>query len=145
MPVAERLGLTVAVENMERRPGEVVVTADHLRQLRARYASPAFGTTLDFCHAATHGLVAEFLELASAAAHVHMSDLHPAAAPDGPGGTEAHVARWGTGALDIARVLARLGEVGYAGAVVCEGEPDEDPWVTVRANAAVWRSLMGDT
>lgn len=135
---AERLGVTLTIENMERRPGEVVVAPDDLRRLRDRYASTAFSLTVDYCHAATHGLIDGFLGLAGDAAHVHLSDHNAAAGT----GAAAHLARWGEGDVDFRRIHDALATAGYSGAVVAEGEPGAEPWVTIEANARLWRAFI---
>jgi sugar phosphate isomerase/epimerase len=130
VPDAERLGVRIGIENMERRPREIVNTPDDCRRLLRRYSGRAIGLTVDFAHAWTQGLVDQFLDLAPDAIHVHMSD-----AASG----QTHVAAWGDGDLAVARVCDGLRAASYGGAVVIEGTASQAPWEVAAANLRLWR------
>jgi len=130
---AERLGVVIAVENMEGRPREIVRLPSDLLRLIEEVGSRSLAVTLDASHAGTVGDPIEFVrELGGVVAHVHVSDYS---------GGRSHLPL-GEGSLDLPGFLSALAEVGYSGAVVVEGYvPGRSREVAARSLEIFFRAL----
>lgn len=139
---AAELGLTVGIEIMERRSGELVISPEQANALVAAVASPACGVTVDVAHAITFcraggeadaparliERVAGYVARVQRIVHGHVSDSDE---------RSVHLPL-GRGIYDLAPALRALGER-YTGPVAIEGyRPGEDLEV-LRGNAAVVR------
>ena len=107
---AGSLGVSVCLENMENRDGEVFVEPESIRLLVDAVGSPNLRVLLDLTHASTWGDPIEFMDRVGIFHHVHMSDL----------GTEKTHVPLGTGRLDLDRVIVELARR-YKGLVIIEG------------------------
>lgn len=112
LPRAERLGVRLAIENKQKKPGRdlILTPEEHLRALEGR---PRLGACLDFGHLHTlngdpKGYV---LALGDRLVHVHLHDNH--------GEGDEHLGL-GEGTLPWREVISALEEVGYQGAIILE-------------------------
>ena len=106
---AESLGVTICLENMENRDGEVYVGPESVRGLVDAVGSPNLKVLLDLTHASTWGDPGEFMERLGKFHHVHMSDL----------GIEKTHVPLGTGRFDLDRLISELSQR-YTGLVIIE-------------------------
>jgi sugar phosphate isomerase/epimerase len=118
---AERAGVRIAVEPLNRYEGYLVTsTADALAYLDA-VGSPAVGVTLDLFHANIEepDVPASIRAAGARLWHVQVADSNRRGL--------------GHGHLDIAAALAALGAIGYAGALVVEiMAPGPDPFRAIK-------------
>ncbi len=126
--VAEKQNVTIALENMENRKGEYVVSAKVLRETIERIDSTKLAATFDIAHANTH--TSDLVEFCSTIqehiAHVHVSDNTGETGP-----THMEI---GTGAINFKSVLSHLASSGFDGALIVEGYFPADPEQTTRRN-----------
>jgi sugar phosphate isomerase/epimerase len=129
--VLQAHGVRLAVENHpERTPAEVLAKLER--------GGDAFASTVDTGWWATQGYdPAEAIrELGPAVAHVHLKDVRAAGEPH-------ETCRWGEGIVDVAACVAALRELGYAGALAVEHEPEEhDPSEECRAMRRELEALL---
>ena len=116
--VAEPLGVTLALENMNVLPPEAEIrylgcSVDEVAAILDRIDSPALTSCLDIGHAhLMPGGTAAFIDrFAGRIGHAQLTDNH--------GVHDEHLAI-GEGTLDTADVLARLAAAGYTGQVAVE-------------------------
>jgi len=114
------LGTVLAVENMENRNQEFIVTPEDCVQLVNTIKKPNVGITLDIAHANTTGRLKDFVgKVAGAIVHIHLSD--------NTGAKPVHMPI-GEGKIDILSVLTDLKRESYNGLIVIEGyQPDMVP------------------
>ncbi len=108
---AERLGVKISVEPVNRYEAYLVTNADEALAYVAAVDSPWVGMTLDLFHA-----------------HLEESDIRKAILKAGPRLLHVHVADTnrqglGRGHLDVAACLHALQTIGYAGSIVLEVMP----------------------
>lgn len=103
----------VGMENMERRPYELIYTVDDLNRFACLGKdNPYFGVTLDFAHYSSHGIGMPTLRaLQLPLYNVHVSQNV---------GGKMHYALPDDGIVDVDEVCRRLLDYGYDGAVVLE-------------------------
>jgi sugar phosphate isomerase/epimerase len=140
-PKAEAYGVTIAVENLLNRPGDVTRTYAELADVVRRLDSPVVGITLDTGHAQrTEGIDSAFETFREDLRHLHVHDCVD--------GVDHH--ELGRGDLDLARyeeilrarpVLLVL-EVGK-GAVLAL-ETGQDPRGVVLRSVAAVKRMLGD-
>ncbi len=106
---AAAASLTVGVEHMEPRPGELVVSPEDVNRLLADVGRPNVGAVLDVAHIPWGVDEVDFLSRLRSVVHVHLSDAD---------GRRPHLPL-GRGGRDLARVLAALRS--FSGTVVLEG------------------------
>lgn len=106
---AARYGIQVAVEHMEARQGEFLVTAEAANRLVREVDRPNVGIALDVAHIPWGEDEAAFVARLERIVHVHLSDAD---------GTRLHLPL-GQGRRDLVGVLRALGS--YDGFVVIEG------------------------
>jgi sugar phosphate isomerase/epimerase len=118
---AERLGIKIAVEPLNRYEAYLVTTVhDGLRYV-AGVGSPQVGLTVDVFHA-----------------NIEEADVAAAVRTAGPALWHVHLADsnrqgLGRGHLDVKAVLAALGDTGYRGAAVLEvTPPGPDPFRSIK-------------
>ncbi|MGH2376451.1 MAG: sugar phosphate isomerase/epimerase family protein [bacterium] len=102
-------GQQVAVEHMEPRQGEYVITPEDVNRLMREADRPNVGTVLDVAHIPWGEDEPAFLSRLERLTHVHFSDADE---------TRLHLPL-GQGGRDLARVLAGLH--GFRGAIALEG------------------------
>jgi sugar phosphate isomerase/epimerase len=133
--LAEQLGVTVALELMERRPKEVVMLPeDGARVMRHGYRATRL--TVDLAHAWSHRDPVEFLQDIPLEwiAHVHLSDSNP---------KTIHMPL-GEGEIDLPGVYRGLVDSGYDGVVTVEGYSEGRGPDLVGANWRVIQDLVGE-
>ncbi|HAF70949.1 MAG: AP endonuclease, family 2 [Acetothermia bacterium 64_32] len=112
LPRAERLGLTLAIENKQRGPSRdlILTPEEHLSVLKGL---SGLGACLDFGHLHTlNGDPAGYVNaLGGRLVHVHLHDNH--------GGKDEHLGL-GLGSAPWREAVAALAEAGYKGAVILE-------------------------
>lgn len=118
---AKEKKIFVGIENMERRPYELVYTiADLNRFAPLAENNPYFGVTIDFAHYASHGIGLPDL----CALKLPIYDVHLSQIVDGK--MHAELSKEG-GTPDICAVCRLLAAYGYDGVVVLEcGHPREN-------------------
>jgi L-ribulose-5-phosphate 3-epimerase len=130
-PVLRSHGVRLAVENHpERTPAEVLAKLER--------GGDAFAATVDTGWWATQGYdpAQAIRELGEHVAHVHLKDVRAIGEPH-------ETCRWGEGIVDVAACVAALRELGYAGAVAVEHEPeDHDPSEACRALRLELQALL---
>jgi len=131
---AADLGITLAVENMENRNKEMIVTPEDCVQLVNTLKKPNVGITLDIAHANLTGRLRDFIgTVAGAIVHVHLSD--------NTGARPVHMPI-GEGKIDIPSVLTDLRRESYKGLIVIEGyQPDMAPEKSAKKNLEKVMSL----
>ena len=104
----------IGIENMERRPYELVYTINDLNRFAPLARdNPYFGATIDFAHYASHGIGLPDLQ----ALELPIHDVHISQIVDG----KMHSALSNTdGAPHIASVCGLLADYGYDGPLVLE-------------------------
>ncbi|HXX40068.1 MAG TPA: sugar phosphate isomerase/epimerase family protein [bacterium] len=102
-------GIRLAVEHMEPRQGEYVVSPDDANRLVRDAGRDNIGTALDVAHIPWGLDEVAFIGSLERLVHVHLSDADE---------SRLHLPL-GQGARDLVRVLASLR--GYAGTIACEG------------------------
>jgi D-psicose/D-tagatose/L-ribulose 3-epimerase len=118
---AERLGLRLAVEPLNRYEAYLVTSAAEALEYLDAVGSPAAGLTLDLFHANIEGRTIEGAIRAAGARlwHVHVADTNRQGL--------------GRGHLDVAACLAALLDVGYDGALVIEATaPGPNPFRPIK-------------
>lgn len=125
---AHRLGLTVGLELMEKRPKEVVMLPDDARRIM-EHGFRAIGITVDLAHAWSHYDPVRFLRDLHAdwITHVHLSDGDS---------TTVHLPL-GEGVIDLGALHAALVDTGYSKAVTIEGYADGRGSELIAANYRV--------
>jgi sugar phosphate isomerase/epimerase len=122
--LAER-GVTLAIENHpERTPAEVLAKIER--------GGPQFAATVDTGWWGTQGYDAAqaIRELGPHVRYVHLKDVRGVGEPH-------ETCRWGEGVVDVEACVRALQEIGYAGGVAIEHEPETwDPSEDVRAMRA---------
>ena len=111
----KELGLTIAMETMEKRNKEVVIHPDITNQIIAAVNMENFGVTFDISHAHTVMDVVAFIRALWKISHIHISDTKNG---------KVHVLM-GQGEIAFEPVLQALKEK-YAGALVIEGWNPKD-------------------
>ena len=141
LPKAEDYGVTLALENLLNRPGDVTRTYAELARVVRRLDSPVVGITLDTGHARlTEGLDSAFDTFRDDLRHLHIHDCVD--------GVDHH--ELGRGDLDLgrykeilrARPVLLVLEVGK-GAVLAR-ETGQDPRGVVLRSVAAVRRMLGD-
>jgi sugar phosphate isomerase/epimerase len=122
VPILRRHGVVLAVENHpEKTPAEVLEKIGR--------GEGTLAATVDTGWWGTQGYDAAqaIRELAGDVAHVHLKDVRAVGEPH-------DTCRWGEGVVDIEACVRVLRELGYAGALAVEHEPeDHDPGEECRA------------
>ena len=111
---AKEKRVRVSLENMERRPFEIIFTVDDLNRFaHLGEGNPYFGVTVDFAHYSSHGIGMPDLS----ALKLPLFDVHLSQNVEG----KMHRALTNEdGRLDISEVCRRLSEYGYDGMIVLE-------------------------
>jgi len=123
---ADSKGTVLALENMERRPREVITTPTDLRTLIEEVNSPRLVGLVDIAHANTVSDPAEFLrECLGVLGHVHISDNN--------GEAPTHLPL-GKGTIDFRKIFQILIEEKYDGKVIIEGFFSSDPLGAAKAD-----------
>lgn len=128
---AERLGLTVTVENMEERPREFITHPGDVVRLVEAVGTPALGLALDIAHLLFNQKPVDLTGLERYVRHVHLS---------GSTAALAHVPL-ADGLYDLrppVRQLARF----YTGIVVIEGYVPEREMASVEENRRIFDRLV---
>jgi sugar phosphate isomerase/epimerase len=118
---AERLGVKISVEPLNRYEAYLVTTADEALTYLAAVDSPLVGMTLDLFHA-----------------HLEEPDIRKALLKAGPHLIHVHVADTnrqglGRGHLDVAACVRALQTIGYSGSVVVEvTPPGPNPFCSIK-------------
>jgi sugar phosphate isomerase/epimerase len=118
---AQRLGVRIAVEPLNRYEAYLVTTVEQGLAYVSAVASPWVGLTVDVFHASIEEAdVAGAIRAAAPALwHVHLADTNRRGL--------------GRGHLDLAAVMTALGDAGYAGAGVLEvTPPGPDPFRSIK-------------
>jgi sugar phosphate isomerase/epimerase len=112
---AERLGVRIAIEPLNRYEAYLVTTTDDALAYLRDAASPWVGMTLDVFHANIEDpdIAAAIRAAGSALWHVHIADSNRRGL--------------GWGHLDMAPIASALREIGYLGGIVLEIAPPEAP------------------
>ena len=137
LPLAEELGIVIALENMLPGPngGRLGSRPEHMNLILTRFRHEHLGFCLDTGHAlvAGHERAQEFLEAMSPAlVTVHLAD--------NAGDRDSHLAP-GRGRVDWTAVFRCLHEIGYSDAACIEAPPfDYGPDYSDEA----WRGLRSD-
>jgi sugar phosphate isomerase/epimerase len=134
---AERLGVKISIEPLNRYEAYLVTNADEALAYVAAVGSPCVGMTLDLFHA-----------------HLEEPDIRKAILKAGPHLLHVHIADTnrqglGRGHLDVAACLHTLQTIGYAGAVVLEVmPPGPNPFQSIKdaqsvevLDGYIWESL----
>lgn len=123
---ADSRGLVLALENMERRPREVITTSSDLKALVKEINSPRLMGLVDIAHANTVTDPNRFLrECLSILGHIHISDNN--------GSSPTHLPL-GKGAIDFRKIFQTLIEEKYDGKVIIEGFFSSDPVGTAKTD-----------
>jgi sugar phosphate isomerase/epimerase len=117
VPTLRRRGVTLAIENHpeERTPADVLAMIGR--------GGGAFAATVDTGWWGTQGYDAAraIEELGEHVAHVHLKDVLAVGEPH-------ETCRWGEGIVDVEACLGALRDLGYAGTIAIEHEPEtHDP------------------
>lgn len=128
---AEGLGIAVAVENMEERPGEFITHPRDVVRLVEAAGTPALGLALDIAHLLFNRKPVELSGLEQYIRHVHLS---------GSTATLAHVPL-AEGLYDLRPPLRQLARF-YTGIVTIEGYVPEREMQSVEENRRVFDHLM---
>jgi len=121
---AREKGVILALENMEKRPKEIIVTPDDLKGLLAAVRSNSLVGLVDVAHANLVLDPTKFLvECLDVLAHVHISD--------NKGSAPIHLPL-GKGTIDLGKIFEVLNKGGYKGRVIIEGFVSEDPMGTAK-------------
>ncbi len=141
LPRAERLGLTIAVENMFSKPGgnRFGSLPEHFRILASKFAHPNFGFCLDTGHAqitgGSDGPAAFFDAMGSRIKAFH---LH-----DNAGDRDSHLAP-GRGLVDWDVVFSNMADLGYSYPACIEAPPfSYGPGGTYSREA--WKNMIDHT
>jgi sugar phosphate isomerase/epimerase len=121
----KELGLTIAMETMEKRDKEVVIYPEIANQITDAVNAENFGVTFDISHAHTVMDVVEFIRALRRIKHIHISDTKNG---------KVHVLM-GQGEIAFEPVLRTLREK-YDGALVIEGWNRKDELGMVRKSTA---------
>ena len=138
LPAAERLGVTIALENMlPAEGGRFMSRPKHIERLIREFGHPNLGFCLDTGHALVAGgpeRAGEILDaMAPAIAAFHLAD--------NAGYTDSHLAP-GRGLVDWAAVFRRAAELQYAGTMCIETRPfAHGP----KFSDESWRQLVAET
>jgi sugar phosphate isomerase/epimerase len=150
LPTARRLGLTASIPNL----GELAAYYGQCDVVLAllEAAGPAMGLTYDVGNWALAGEdpLAALARVGPRVAHVHLKDwrVEPAGGrPDpasfaGLDGRRYLGVALGEGEVDLARALAELGRLGYAGYLAVEYEGPDDPAAALRRGVTYARGLL---
>ena len=131
---AEEKKVFVAIENMERRPYELVYTVEDLNRFAPiAENNPYFGVTVDFAHYASHGIGLPDLN----ALKLPLFDVHLSRIVDG----KMHAPlSGGEGVPDVDAVCSLLADYGYTGTVVMEVR--EQVWESAEILKAALNKLI---
>jgi len=139
LPEAEKLGFTIAIENMlPAGGGRFVSKPEHVARLSSEFGSPSFGFCLDTGHALVAAgdpaLAAEIQD----AMGTRLVAFHLA---DNDGARDLHIAP-GRGLVDWRGVFRRTSEAGYTRAMCIEAGPfaPGPPYTPEH-----WRTLVAET
>jgi sugar phosphate isomerase/epimerase len=108
--MAAAAGVQLGVENMEPRPGELIVRLADMQRLLGEVDSPNLGSTLDLAHLYGQTGIEEFAAKVPRLVNVHLSDARPG---------YCHLPL-GQGNLEYSRLLDAL-DSRYRGFVILEG------------------------
>jgi sugar phosphate isomerase/epimerase len=128
---AGRLGITVAVENMEERPGEFVTHPADVARLVDDAGVAALGLALDIAHLLFNRKPVDLTGLEGYIRHVHLS---------GSTATLAHVPL-ADGLYDLRPPLSQLARF-YTGIIAIEGYAPEREMQSVAENRRVFDQLL---
>lgn len=130
-----QLGVQVAVELMERRPKEIVLTPTDANRIM-EHGFRSITITVDLAHSYTNGDPVEFLRSMnfSYIGHIHLSDSKPG---------KVHVPL-GEGEIDLFSLYEAIVELGYDGIVNIEGyEPGRGTDLIVSNKRVIDRLMTG--
>lgn len=128
-----RLGVLVAVENMEERPAELITDPRAVARLVDAVGDGRLGLTLDVAHLLFNRKPIDLVGLEAYVRHVHLS---------GSTETLVHVPL-AEGVYPLGPALARLGRF-YTGIVAFEGYAPGREMETVEANRRAYDRLLAD-
>ncbi len=131
--LAAEMGVTVALELMERRPKEVVMLPEDAARVM-RHGYRATRLTVDLAHAWSHRDPVEFLRAIPLewVAHVHLSDST----------AKAVHTPLGEGEIDLPALYRGVVEWGYDGIITVEGYAEERGPDLIAANYRVIQELL---
>jgi len=128
---AGRLGITVAVENMEERPGEFLTHPRDVARLVDAAGAPALGLTLDIAHLLFNHKPVDLTGLEGYIRHVHLS---------GSTETLVHVPL-ADGIYDLRPPVRQLSRF-YTGVIAIEGYAREREMESVEENRRVFDRFL---
>jgi sugar phosphate isomerase/epimerase len=127
----QEVGILIAMETMERKPGEVVINPDLANQIIDAVNMKNFGVTFDISHAHTVMDVVKFIRVLRRIVHIHISDTKAG---------KVHV-QMGEGEIAFGPVLQALKEK-YDGALVIEGWNPKDEMGMVEKSTSFLRRQL---
>ena len=135
---AEQYGVTVALENMEKKAGEFILTADEILTVLKKINSPKLKICFDIAHAntITDDLVAYYDKIKDYVVHAHISDN------DGFG-SKTHM-KMGEGSIDFMNILSVMHKNGYNGFLTIEGYRPGETEVTVSDNYRYLKTVVDE-
>jgi len=129
---SKQLGITVAMETMERKAKEVVINPELANEIIDAVNMENFGITFDISHAHTVMDVVEFIRSLRRIVHIHISDTKSG---------KVHV-QMGEGEIAFGPVLRVLKEK-YDGALVIEGwNPKDEAGMVDKSTAFLRKQLQ---
>lgn len=150
LPLARQLGITITIPDVG-IAAELCGTSEHLMEI-CEAVGPEIGVTYDVGNFLLAGEdpLAALERVAPHIKHVHLKDWQvwpaDAAAPEGSfvglDGTQFYGRALGEGVLDLPRVVERLAQLGYDGALSIEYEGLSDPWEAMRKGVAYLQPVL---
>lgn len=131
LPAADRLGVRVLIEPINRYETDYLVTVDETLALIEQAKSPQLGVLADLFHMNIEEVSIEqaLRRAGSRLGHVHAAD------------SNRHAPGWGH--LDFPRIVAVLRDIGYRGYLSAEILPRPDPVSAARQVVEYLRALEG--
>jgi sugar phosphate isomerase/epimerase len=134
---AEKYGIILGVENMEKRPKEILTDLPEIKQLFEKIASPHLGLTLDLAHYHSVGDVAGLIrKLDLPIVNVHISQASPS-------GMHLPLTASADGIIDLAEALSLLDQK-YRGPLIIEGYVQAKEVETIESNLKWLRNCLHD-
>jgi sugar phosphate isomerase/epimerase len=136
---AEEEGVVVAIENMELRKEEYIISPENLKKVIEAINSPHFKATFDIAHANSYSrnIIYFFETIKEYVVHIHVSDNKGFA-------EETHM-DIGQGEIDLSSILRHIKKSGYQGSFTLEGYNPDHPEKTVIDNYLRLKKIMASS
>ncbi len=136
--VAEEEGIILAMENMEKRKGEYILTPRDMIEVKNRINSDNLKFTFDIAHAytITDDIVGFYREIMGDVVHIHISDNLGY-------GSKTHM-KMGEGEINFREILEEVYRNNFDGYITIEGYYPEAPEKTVEDNIKFLRDIVED-